>query len=138
MLMVRYLLLCAGALLLTGCSAMNPWAEEEKTGVMLIDVDLQPRHRCSRISPEITVRNVPAGTRSFMVRLEEDSNPPHYLGGGTWENDGSNVIPEGALTQHYQGACPKAGVSGRYVYAVAALGADGQPLAVRTYTFTQE
>ncbi|MGN0009223.1 MAG: MbtF [Desulfovibrionaceae bacterium] len=137
-LMVRALLFCAGAALLAGCSSMNPWADENEPKVMTMEVDLQERHRCSRISPEITVRNVPEGTVAFQVRLEETSLPQRILGGGRWANDGSGVIPEGALTQHYQGACPQNGVPGKYMYVVAAMGADGQPLSVRTYSFTQE
>lgn len=136
--MFRSVLCVCMALISGGCSFLSSSAEEEKAQTMLINVDFQDRHRCSRISPEITVTNIPAGTRSFLVRLEESGDTPRILGGGTWENDNSGIIPEGALARYYQGACPRSGETGKYVFAVAAMGDDGQPKAVRTYKLELE
>lgn len=138
--MLQYFLVTSFILLLAGCSALNPWSEEKKTEAasMNIEVDLQARHRCSRISPEIQVHNVPANTKQFTVRLEEKGEQPRYLGGGRWKNDATGIIPEGALVEHYQGACPPVGSSGQYTYIVTALGDGEQPLEVRVFSFTQE
>jgi phosphatidylethanolamine-binding protein (PEBP) family uncharacterized protein len=138
--MLQSLLLTSFVLLLTGCSALNPWSEDkaQEAPSMSIEVDLQARHRCSRISPEIQIRNAPANTKQFAVRLEEQAEQPRYLGGGHWKNDATGIIPEGALVEHYQGACPPAGTSGKYTYTVTALGEGEQPLEVRIFSFTQE
>lgn len=124
------------ALLLPACAAKN--AEDEQAD-MTITVTLRDLHRCSRISPEILVANAPDGTRTFDVRLVEYGDEERFFGGGSWDNDGSGVIPEGGLTRHYRGPCPPAGQSRDYAFVVSAMGQDNlQPLAVRLYRFTQE
>ncbi|EGW51465.1 hypothetical protein HMPREF1022_01482 [Desulfovibrio sp. 6_1_46AFAA] len=124
------------ALLLSACAAKN--AEDEQVD-MTITVTLRDLHRCSRISPEILVANAPDGTRTFDVRLVEYGDEERFFGGGSWDNDGSGVIPEGGLTRHYRGPCPPAGQSRDYAFVVSAMGQDNlQPLAVRLYRFTQE
>lgn len=124
------------ALFLSACAAKD--AEDEQAG-MTITVTLRDLHRCSRISPEILVANAPDGTRTFDVRLVEYGDEERFFGGGSWDNDGSGVIPEGGLTRHYRGPCPPAGQSRDYAFVVSAMGKDNlQPLAVRLYRFTQE
>ena len=124
------------ALLLSACAAKS--AEDEQAD-MTIAVTLRDLHRCSRISPEILVANAPDGTRTFDVRLVEYGDEERFFGGGSWDNDGSGVIPEGGLTRHYRGPCPPAGQSRDYAFVVSAMGQDNlQPLAVRLYRFTQE
>ena len=124
------------ALLLSACAAKS--AEDEQVD-MTIAVTLRDLHRCSRISPEILVANAPDGTRTFDVRLVEYGDEERFFGGGSWDNDGSGVIPEGGLTRHYRGPCPPAGQSRDYAFVVSAMGQDNlQPLAVRLYRFTQE
>lgn len=99
---------------------------------MTVEVDFRSVHRCSRISPNLAVRNVPRGTAYFDVRLVEKEPTERLLGGGTWSNDGSGLIPEGGLTKLYSGPCPPAGQERRYVYAVSAMPfGGGQPLSVR-------
>lgn len=99
---------------------------------MTVEVDFRSVHRCSRISPNLTVRNIPRGTAYFDVRLVEQTPAERLLGGGTWSNDGSGQIPEGGLTKLYSGPCPPAGQERRYVYAVSAMPfGGGQPLSVR-------
>ena len=124
------------ALFLPACAAKD--AEDEQAG-MTITVTLRDLHRCSRISPEILVANAPDGTRTFDVRLVEYGDEERFFGGGSWDNDGSGVIPEGGLTRHYRGPGPPAGQSRDYAFVVSAMGKDNlQPLAVRLYRFTQE
>lgn len=122
-------------LLLPACAAQKM---EQEQG-MSITVTLRDVHRCSRISPEILVADMPAGTQSFDVRLVEYGEQERFFGGGSWANDGSGIIPEGGLTRHYRGPCPLAGQSRDYAFVVSAMSKDSmQPLAVRLYRFTQE
>ena len=126
------------ALLLAACAAKDETSDPEDT--MTVTVDISEVHRCSRISPEITVAYAPKGTKFYDVRLiEYGAEEERYFGGGTWVEDGSGVIPEGALTRHYRGPCPPGTKSVDYAYVVSAMENEGaQPLAVRLYRFTQE
>ncbi len=47
-------------------------------------------------SPEIILKNVPDKIKSFEIKMYDLDNRYNH-GGGTVENDGSNVIPEGDL-----------------------------------------
>ena len=47
-------------------------------------------------SPEITLENVPDNTKLFKVKMKDIDNRYGH-GGGTFEYDGSNLIPVGAL-----------------------------------------
>lgn len=106
---------------------------------MTINVDFQEVHLCSRISPEITVAYAPTGTKFYEIRLMEDGPVERYLGGGTWREDGTGVIPEGVLTRHYTGPCPPKDRRVAYTYVVTALESENsQPLATRVYRFTPD
>lgn len=123
-------------LLLPACSSKQTDAQD---GDMNVSVTLRDMHRCSRLSPEILVSAIPAGTEYFDVRLLEYGTVDRIFGGGTWDNDASGVIPEGTLTRHYRGPCPPDGQSRDYSFVVSAMRkGDIQPLAVRLYRFTQE
>lgn len=123
--------------LLQSCAWFDNAPQEEST--MSIIVDFQDVHRCSRISPEITVINPPDGTSYFDVRLIEEGKMERLLGGGTWRADTGNQIPEGGLTQHYMGPCPPTGSNITYTYIVSAMN-DGnpQPLEVRIFHVTPD
>lgn len=121
------------AMLLPACSF-----RDNPEGGMEVSAVLRSVHRCSRISPEINIANAPAGTAAFDVVLQDRADPRRYHGGGSWKNDNTGVIPEGALTKHYMGACPPAGTSRSYQYVVTAMDVNNQPLTVRTYVFEQE
>ncbi|OXS29566.1 MAG: MbtF [Desulfovibrio sp. MES5] len=129
--------LCA-ALLLPACAAKET---QEAPAGMGVTVNLRDVHRCSRISPEITVDQAPNGTDYYDVRLVEYTGDSQelYLGGGTWNNDGTGIIPEGGLTRHYRGPCPPSGQARDFAFVVAAMNKGSmQPLAVRLHRFTQE
>lgn len=132
------------ATLLAGCSLFGSEkatvAENDAASGMTIEVKYSDAmHRCSRVSPEIDIQNIPAGTDSFVVRLIEGDAQERFCGGGSWRNDGSGIIPEGALTQHYQGPCPQAGQSRTYHYVVSAMqNGSPQPLTVRVFPVTPE
>ena len=127
------------ALLLGACAAKDEQGAPEEED-MTITVDLSEMHRCSRVSPEITVAYAPKGTKFYDVRLiEYGEEEERYFGGGRWVEDGSGVIPEGALTRHYRGPCPPGTKALDYAYVVSAMESENaQPLAVRLYRFTQE
>lgn len=122
--------------ILCGCAAkeeaQGEGAQAAAQEDMVVVVDFRDVHRCSRISPEITIQNPPQGTKFYDVRLVERGATERFLGGGRWTEDGGGVIPEGALTRHYTGPCPKSGKTPEYIYVVSAMSEpEGQPLAVR-------
>lgn len=135
-------LLFAG--LLMAASGLCACASQEETVAMPenqmdIAVDFREVHLCSRISPEITVAYAPKGTKFYDVRLVEGDEQGRFLGGGVWKEDGTGLIPEGALTRHYTGPCPPKDKVIEYTYVVSALSEEnGQPLAVRLYRFKPE
>lgn len=128
---MRFVYILFAAVLLTGC------ASQQSEGLDAT-LRLNSMHRCSRISPEIDLVNIPDGTVRFEVKLEDMGESRKMHGGGTWAHDGSNIIPEGALTRHYIGACPPAGTVGNYRYVITAVDAQGQPLEVKAVQFTVE
>lgn len=84
--------------------------------------------RCSEISPELEVGDVPPGTVAFKVKLKDRDVPTWNHGGGTVAHDGSGIIPKGALKGGYNGPCPPSG-SHTYVFTVKALDANDAVLA---------
>lgn len=125
------------ALTLCACATEKvPVSDDDK---MEISVDFREIHRCSRISPEITVAYAPKGTKFYDIRLVEHGERDTFLGGGIWQEDGSGIIPEGALTRHYTGPCPPKDREVEYAYVVSAMNQEnGQPLEVRLHRFKAE
>ena len=121
------------------CACARGTAPLDNSG-MEINVHLRDMHRCSRISPEIEVTGYPADTTMFEVALEETGKQPRRVnhGGGSWHNDGTGIIPEGALLNYYRGACPPNGQVRTYQYVVTAYGVNKKPLAKARYAFKQE
>jgi phosphatidylethanolamine-binding protein (PEBP) family uncharacterized protein len=106
--------------LVFGCLGPKVSPNAVKLGV---DFNFDPSHKCSSTSPEIRVSNIPPGTKKFSVTLVDHDVPTWNHGGGTVANDGSGVIPEGAL-KGYNGPCPPTG-SHRYEFSVKAIDAQG-------------
>jgi len=119
--MKRSLCICL-LLLLVGCATTQNQADIPELGVTFTWKDTQ---RCSKISPEIRISAIPAGTQSFSVKLKDLDAPRWNHGGGAVANDGSGIIPSGALQKGYNGPCPPSG-SHRYKFTVKALGDDGR------------
>ena len=131
-----------GSSLLAGCAASNTPDEPEGTRV---EVNFGDRHRCSRISPEITVYNPPRGTSYYEVRVSlVGSSPERYIGGGRWvfgglNSDGADIIPEGGLLNMYRSPCPSNLSEKTYRYTVYCMSKDSsQPLAISDYLITLE
>ena len=93
-----------------------------------IDFTFEDRHRCSSTSPEIKVDTIPQGTKSFQIKLVDLDVTFWNHGGGTVENDGSGIIPEGSLKSGYNGPCPPGG-SHRYEFTVSAIDDNGKTLS---------
>lgn len=122
---------------LVACAGQE--TETQQPEDMIISVDFLERHLCSRVSPEITVAYAPKGTKFYDVRLVEQGETERFMGGGSWPEDGSGLIPEGALTRHYQGPCPPKNKRTEYAFIIAAMEKENsQPLAVRLYKFVPE
>ncbi len=134
--MLKFLIVFS-VVLLSGCAL---WTSDNSEGPvpMEVSVDYKSRHRCSRISPEIDLYGVPAGTTEFEVKLEDILDPRRFHGGGQWPNDNSGVIPEGALTRRYSGPCPPGSGSREYQYVVKAKDATGNTITEKSYKLHAE
>ncbi|MCP4021432.1 MAG: hypothetical protein GY729_06290 [Desulfobacteraceae bacterium] len=90
--------------------------------------------RCTGVSPEIKVLDIPDGTTFFEVKLKDHDAPDFNHGGGKVKNDGSGIIPKKALKpdfglkNRYRGPCPPMAVH-NYEFTVKALDKDGNILA---------
>ena len=92
-------------------------------------------HRCSPVSPEIRLKDVPSGTTTIRVKMTDlDLKDDDHGGGDISQSEsfgGSFTIASGAL-KAYKGPCPEnfTTLGHEYQFSVTALGADGKPLAV--------
>lgn len=94
---------------------------------MTVSFKFDKSSKCSRTSPEIKVENIPAGTVAFKVKLR-DLDVSWRHGGGEVANDGTGIIPKGALTDGYNGPCPPDGWH-TYRFIVKAVNADDDTIA---------
>jgi len=98
---------------------------------MSVDWTWKVAHRCNNTSPELAVTNIPAGTASFAVQMNDLDFQNKDHGGGSLPHAGgaSATIAEGAL-KSYLGPCPNNFYSFGHSYriAVRALAADGSEL----------
>jgi phosphatidylethanolamine-binding protein (PEBP) family uncharacterized protein len=115
------IILFAMSFLVFGCLGPKVSPNAVKLGV---DFNFEGHHKCSASSPKITVSNIPPGTKKLSVTLVDQDVPTWNHGGGTISNDGSGVIPEGALKAGYNGPCPPSG-SHTYVFSVNAIDGEG-------------
>ncbi len=121
-------------LILHGCD--TPVAEDAV--VLTVEFEWTEKSECSRISPPITVRNIPKETRHLQVLMADLDMPTYDHGGGVVAYDGVGAIPEGALDS-YGGPCPGPGVEHTYEMTVHALDEEktlviGLGKAVRKYS----
>ena len=92
-------------------------------------------HRCSPVSPEIRLKDIPAGTTTIRVKMTDLDQKEDDHGGGdisqTEPFGNSFTIASGAL-KAYKGPCPEnfTTLGHEYQFSVTALDADGKPLAV--------
>jgi phosphatidylethanolamine-binding protein (PEBP) family uncharacterized protein len=103
-------------LVLTGCETTKVDKNAAKLNVAF---EWTEKSRCSRISPPITITNIPAETKFLDFRMVDQNMPSYNHGGGMIAFSGSSTIPEGAL-KSYDGPCPP-GSPHRYEITVNAL-----------------
>lgn len=101
---------------------------------LTVDWTWKKEHLCKPDSPELTIGNVPDGTKKLEVNMRDLDYQNFNHGGGTVDYTGSagkTTIAAGTLKQ-YVGPCPGSAFNGfghDYVIYVTALGADGAKLA---------
>ena len=102
-----------------------------------LDVDFawNISHRCSPVSPEIRLKDIPPGTALLRVKMIDlDQKDDDHGGGDISQSEpfGNNfTIASGAL-KAYKGPCPEnfTTLGHEYQFTVTALGAEDKPLAV--------
>jgi phosphatidylethanolamine-binding protein (PEBP) family uncharacterized protein len=80
---------------------------------------------CAHESPEIQISGIPEGTVELRAKLNNISEPAWNQGGGSVKNDGSGIIPAGALQTGFNGPCPPPKTRQNYEFAVMAVDAQG-------------
>lgn len=95
---------------------------------MSVDWTWKAAHRCNNTSPALTVNNLPAGTASLAIQMNDLDFQNKDHGGGSVPHAGGSTaaIAEGAL-KSYLGPCPNNFNSFGHSYqiTVRALAADG-------------
>jgi phosphatidylethanolamine-binding protein (PEBP) family uncharacterized protein len=92
-------------------------------------------HRCSPVSPEIRLKDIPSGTTTLRIKMTDlDQQDDDHGGGEISQSEpfgGSFTIAPGAL-KAYKGPCPEnfTTLGHEYQFTVTALGAEDKPLAV--------
>ncbi len=102
-----------------------------------LDVDFawNISHRCSPVSPEIRLKDIPPGTTTLRVKMIDlDQKDDDHGGGDISPSEALGnrfTIAAGAL-KAYKGPCPEnfTTLGHEYQFSVTALGADDKPLAV--------
>ena len=109
---------------------MIPGCSEDYSNLPQISVDfiwLKDQTCFDERSPEITLKNVPDNTELIKIKMVDIDNRFGH-GGGTFEYDGSNLIPVGAL-KNYEGPCPLSSMNPRYELRVKAIDENGRVIA---------
>ena len=92
-------------------------------------------HRCSPVSPEIRLKDIPSGTTTLRIKMTDlDQQDDDHGGGEISQSEpfgGSFTIASGAL-KAYKGPCPEnfTTLGHEYQFTVTALDAEDKPLAV--------
>lgn len=92
-------------------------------------------HRCSPVSPEIRLKDIPAGTTTIRVKMTDlDQKDDDHGGGEISQSEpfGSSFTMAPGALKAYKGPCPEnfTTLGHEYQFSVTALDADGKPLAV--------
>ena len=116
---VRWIILCMWVGMMFGCAGTPVSKNLVK---MDVDFNWSSRSGCSAVSPQINLRNVPAGIQQIKVHMIDKQHAMFNHGGGELAYTG-NTLPEGALKNYY-GPCPPNG-SHDYEMTVDAVDANG-------------
>lgn len=101
-------------------------ADASKLPVLGVDLAFEQKNKCQGISPEIRLKNVPAGVVSYAVRLTDLDVPSFHHWSQTIPATGSVI--RAAAGSGYYGPCPPSGTH-RYQIKVTALDKQKKPLA---------
>lgn len=117
------------------CSSTSPSSNVAK---LTVELSLDSARPCSTESPEISVFNVPTGTRTLKVELVDADSMFSTHGGGVFGYNGSPIVPLGAL-RDYRGPCPVGGRRQiRYEFRVSAIDSKGSVIGfgsvMKSYT----
>jgi phosphatidylethanolamine-binding protein (PEBP) family uncharacterized protein len=85
--------------ILTVCSA-SAMANDVK-----VEWKWKEGHECYTKSPQINLKNVPAGTAKLSISMVDLDFTGFDHGGGDVDYGGKGIVPEGALS-YYKGPCP--------------------------------
>ncbi|SFJ74834.1 hypothetical protein SAMN05216304_11385 [Bosea sp. OK403] len=124
--MHKLLLVSAAYLALAACTSTGAPSPSPSTASMNV------AFKWCGASPEFTIGNVPAATRSLNFRMLDRMAPSYQHGGGTvpYTGKGSASVPCGALTGGYNGPSPPPPQVHEYEWTVTALDSSGVTLAV--------
>lgn len=109
---------CVVLLTLTGCKTIPVAADASKLDVQ---VKWTEKSGCSRVSPPITLKGLPASTKFIEVRMVDLDLPTFNHGGGDIDYIGQTIIAEGSL-KFFNGPCPPN--PHNYKFTVNAINAD--------------
>jgi phosphatidylethanolamine-binding protein (PEBP) family uncharacterized protein len=101
-------------------------ADTSKLPAMGVDFSFDQKNKCQGVSPEIRLKNVPAGAASYTVRMTDLDVPSFHHWSQTIPATGSVI--RGAAGSGYYGPCPPSGTH-RYQIKVTALDKQKKPLA---------
>ena len=92
-------------------------------------------HRCSPVSPEIRLKDIPSGTTRLEVKMTDLDQKDNDHGGGSITSSeamGNTFTIEPGALKAYKGPCPEnfTTLGHEYQFSVTALGADDKLLAV--------
>ena len=106
---------------------------------MAVDFEWRLEHRCSTVSPALTISGAPSGTTKFLANMVDNDFTTFVHGGGAVEasNPTDFEIPSGAL-KSYKGPCPPNffNFGHDYIWTVQAVDSAGKVLAIATKTKT--
>lgn len=109
---------------------------------MSVDWVWKNDHRCSSVSPALSVTGIPEGTKSLSIKMNDLDFQNKDHGGGVVAHAAGDAaaIAEGALTSSYLGPCPNnfSSFGHNYQITVRALAADGSEIdkAIKSKEFS--
>jgi hypothetical protein len=98
------ILILAAVIIMTAACTRNPnqIVIPKNAAKMKVTFSWHGIQACTHHSPPIQVSGIPKGTRTLEVKLTNINVPAWNQGGGSVANDGSGIIPAGALKIGYK------------------------------------
>ena len=128
---ISYITLASCLLLLAASGCNGPKQAENVQSMTVQFVWDGNGGSLSSPNPQLNIGNIPTGTVTFKVKMDDLDRKRFNHGGGSVANDGTGVIPVGAL-KNYKGPQPPRPEVHTYVFTVSALDADDRIIGVGT------